>query len=386
MAKNDQGYVRAKQSSYSGGYGNRGMQMSTFLAKVKKDRVVQYYIRDRQKGILDILGQQDNQDLAMEIKQIATDEVNKMTKKEIGDLWNSKRLENSAQGAQAYLAKNDQKKLGSAQRLMDALYSATKATERIDLEDGELLDDPTSLLVDGQGWGDETKGRLEVRKHVNIAMDNSGSTHMPETGFCSDAIQSVTNNLIEVLDTAGSTYPYLTTDAFSFNRVTVQHTGNIGRNYRKELAYTSLRNQAVYDPLKKDAVQTNLAPLLEQMYKNEVERNKIGEPRIDIIITDGEFESVEDLDEAVEWQRKRGPNVTTYVLNLVPEEMANNLPLPYQFRVVPVNCIGNRTSYRNGEESTHFNNDYTPIKEVDNQVLSQVLNNIVIQEVSDIRE
>ena len=386
MAKNDQGYVRAKQSSYSGGYGNRGMQMSTFLAKVKKDRVVQYYIRDRQKGILDILGQQDNQDLAMEIKQIATDEVNKMTKKEIGDLWNSKRLENSAQGAQAYLAKNDQKKLGSAQRLMDALYSATKATERIDLEDGELLDDPTSLLVDGQGWGDETKGRLEVRKHVNIAMDNSGSTHMPETGFCSDAIQSVTNNLIEVLDTAGSTYPYLTTDAFSFNRVTVQHTGNIGRNHRKELAYSSLRNQIVDDPLKKDAVQTNLAPLLEQMYKNEVERNKIGEPRIDIIITDGEFESVEDLDEAVEWQRKRGPNVTTYVLNLVPEEMANNLPLPYQFRVVPVNCIGNRTSYRNGEESTHFNNDYTPIKEVDNQVLSQVLNNIVIQEVSDIRE
>ena len=147
-----------------------------------------------------------------------------------------------------------------------------------------------------------------------------------------------------------------------------------------------MRNQIVDDPLKKDAVQTNLAPLLEQMYKNEVERNKIGETRIDIIITDGEFESVKDLDEAVEWQRKRGPNVTTYVLNLVPEEMANNLPLPYQFRVVPVDCIENKTSYRNGEESTHFNNDYTPIKKVDNQVLSQVLNNIVIQEVSDIRE
>ena len=117
------------------------------------------------------------------------------------------------------------------------------------------------------------------------------------------------------------------------------------------------------DPLKKDAIKTNRAPLLERMYMNEVERDKIGEPRIDLILTDGEFESTRDFNQAVEWQRRRGPNVTTYVLNLVPEEMDNNLPLPHEFRVIPVNCL---SSY----------------KEVDEQVLAQVLNRIVLQEVT----
>lgn len=369
MAKNDAGYskVSSGRSSYSGG-GSRGMSEKTFLKQTTKKEFTDMYIRTRVRGILDPLRQHENKDLRMQIVKLAKDELKGMTKAEIDQLWESAKDSNSEDANQGYGAAVDKLTLKSASVLLDALYSATKAKERADLDDGELLDDPVNLIVDGQGWGDETKGRLEIRKHLNLAVDDSGSTHMPETGFCSRAMGKITNSLLLQLWTAGKQYPYLTYDAFTFNRITQQHTGEYGQDLRKEMTYQYLRGIQVDDPLKRDAIQTNLAPLLEQMYNNEVSRNKIGEPRIDIILCDGEFESARDFKEAVEWQRRRGPNVTTYVLNLVPEEMDNNLPLPHEFRVVPVNCIVDK----NGR------------KEVNEQVLAQVLNRIVVQEVSSI--
>jgi len=381
MAKNDSGY--SKPSSGGSSYGGWGREQShkTFLKETTKKKFTDFYIRTRTRGILDPLGQEENEDLKMQIVNLAKEEIAGMTKAEIDKLWESVKDDNRQDGNQAYGAARNAEKLESASVLLEALYSATKEKERADLDDGELVDDPVNLIVDGQGWGDETKGRLEVRKHVNIAVDNSGSTHMPETGFCSRAMRTIAENLMGQLQTVGQTYPYLTYDAFSFNRITQQHTGYYGREVRKEVAFKYLQGIHVDDPLKRDAIKTNLAPLLEQMYNNEVRRNKIGEPRIDIILTDGEFESIRDLNKAVEWQRKRGPNVTTYVLNLVPEEMDNNLPLPHEFRIVPVNCIGVDGATTNpllmGIDST-----YSRVKEVDEQVLAQVLNRIVLQEVT----
>ena len=369
MAKNDAGYrkVSSGRSSVSVGVG-RGMSEKTFLKQTTKDEVTDMYIRTRVSGILDPLRQHDNEDLRMQIVKLAEDEIKGMTKAEIDQLWESAQDANAKDTSQGYAALWDRVELRSASVLLDALYLATKAKERADLDDGELLDDPVNLIVDGQGWGDETKGRLEIRKHLNLAVDDSGSTHMPETGFCSRPMRIVSNSLLHQLHIVGRQYPYLTYDAFTFNRITQQHTGEYGREARKEMTYKSLQGIRVADPLKRDAIQTNLAPLLEQMYNNEVRRNKIGEPRIDIILCDGEFESARDFKQAVEWQRRRGPNVTTYVLNLVPEEMDNNLPLPHEFRVVPVNCIVDKMDR----------------KEVNDQILAQVLNRIVIQEVSSI--
>ena len=368
MAKNDAGYSKVSSGTSSYSSGGRGMSEKTFLKQTTKKEFTDMYIRTRVRGILDPLRQHENKDLRMQIVKLAKDELKGMTKAEIDQLWESARKANSEDANQGYVAAVDKLTLKSASVLLDALYSATKAKERTDLDDGELLDDPVNLIVDGQGWGDETKGRLEVRKHLNLAVDDSGSTHMPETGFCSEAMNRIANSLMQQLWTVGKQYPYLTYDAFTFNRITQQHTGEYGREARMEMAFKYLQDIRVDDPLKRDAIQTNLAPLLEQMYNNEVRRNKIGEPRIDIILCDGEFESARDFKKAVEWQRRRGPNVTTYVLNLVPEEMDNNLPLPHQFRVVPVNCIADR----NGR------------KVVNEQILAQVLNQIVLQEVSSI--
>ena len=64
----------------------------------------------------------------------------------------------------------------------------------------------------------------------------------------------------------------------------------------------------------------------------------IGEPRFDIIITDGEFENQEDADLVGEFQKRRGPGVITYVLNLCLGSNTN-IKLPMSFREIPLGVI-----------------------------------------------
>ena len=210
MAKNDAGYQKASRGGGSSrGLGGWGRERSheTYLRETKKKDLTDFYIRTRRDGILDPLGQEDNEDLAMQIVKLAKEEIAGMTKAEIDKLWESAKDDSSEDRSQAYNAERRAERLQSASVLLEALYSATKEKERADLDDGDLLDDPVNLIVDGEGWGEETKGRLEVRKHVNIAIDNSGSTHMPETGFCSRAMHTIATNLMNELYTVGETYP-----------------------------------------------------------------------------------------------------------------------------------------------------------------------------------
>ena len=367
MAKLDQGYSQARQASGGRrGFGRRGMTIDTFVSQRKKHEVADLYIRTATRGILDALGldEYEDADLAMKIRQGVTDDVkkDKMTKQDLGEGWNTANRDgNQATRRQQEIERNE-----AAETLLNALYSATRMRERTDLEDGDLLDDPTNLMTDGDGWGQEAAGRLEVRKHVNVAIDNSGSTHMPETGFCSGAMASVTENLLRVLFTAASTHPGISYDGFSFNRTAVMHTGSLARARRAELVRNYFAGVEVDDPLKRDAIETNLAPLIQEMYENEERLGLIGSPRLDIILTDGEFESEADADEAAEWQRKRGAGVTTYVLNLCPDEIDDPVSLPHQFRVVPVACLV----------------DEYGSKAVDRDILRQTLNRIAVAEVS----
>ena len=363
MAKQDQGYRRSTGSSYSGG-GGRGRSLSTYLAQTKKNEVADLYIRTQTSGILDILGLEDDTDLAVSIKQMFKDDVadSKTNKAELGEGYISARND----GYQARRGKEEIAHAQAAEALLGALYAATRMRERADLDEGDVLDDPATALIDGGGWADEAAGRLEVKKHVNIGIDNSGSTHMPETGYCSGAMQAVAGNLARVLFAAASTYPGITYDGFSFNRITIQETGRPGRAYREGLTREYFAGVSVDDPLKRDAVETNLAPLIEAMYKNEEELGLIGQPRLDLILTDGEFESDADAQAAAEWQRLRGPGVTSYVLDLCPGEIENPVELPHQFRVIPLQCLI----------------DEFGAKAIDHDVLRQSLIQIATEEVT----
>ena len=258
------------------------------------------------------------------------------------------------------------RRLHEAEVLLAALESATRPTERSGLDDGEYLDDLASLTLDGSGWGEETLGGTQYQKHVNICIDNSGSTRMPATGYCARAMADIGTNLMNVLYAAGGRWPGVTWDEFSFNRIAKQHTGKRGQEARSEATRQSLEQVWVQDPLDTDARETNLAPLLEALHRNEVERGLIGEPRIDIIMTDGEFESQEDADEAAEWQRQRGSGATTYVVNLCPDT-PSDVSLPHQFRVIPLHCVTG-ADYR---------------KEVDGEALRQTLMRIVVDEMQN---
>ena len=371
MAKLDQGYRKARAaSSSSTGSRSRRVSMSTFLRENPKDRIADLYIRSAKKGILDVLGLHENSDMAMSIEKQLREDLKGDKKAELASGYATAANKNTRDAVGRMNQIEENKRTVEAQALLDALYSATSMRERTDLDDGDLLDDAVNLMVDGEGWGEESKGRLEVRKHVNIAIDNSGSTHVEETGYCNRSLVSVARDLMGVLQSAGRDHEMVTYDTFTFNRVTEQHTGERGEEHRAELVFQQLQNIYVDDPLEADATETNLAPLLENFHINEVRRSKIGEPRIDIILTDGEFESPEDMAEAIEWQRRRGPGVNTYVLNVCPDDMDNNIPLPHQFKVIPVNCI----------------KDEFGIKEVDRDVLRQVLNRIVISEVSNMQD
>ena len=366
MAKQDQGYRRQAGSSYSGG-GGRGRTMSTFLAQTKKNEVADLYIRTQTSGVLDVLGLEEDDDIAVSIRQMFKDDVadSKANKAELGEGYISARSD----GYQARRGQQDIAHAQAAEALLGALYAATRMRERADLDEGDVLDDPATALIDGGGWADEAAGRLEVRKHVNIAIDNSGSTHMPETGYCSGAMQAVAENLMRVLFDAASTYPGITYDGFSFNRIAEQATGRPGRERRERLVRDYFAGMVVYDPLKRDAVQTNLAPLVEALYKNEEALGLIGQPRLDLILTDGEFESDADAQAAAEWQRLRGPGVTSYVLDLCPGEIENPVELPHQFRVIPLQCLV----------------DEYGAKAIDSDILRQSLIQIATEEVSKLQ-
>ena len=372
MAKNDMGYTKSTGTTSGGGWG-RGRSRKTVIREAKKDQLIEAYIRAEQDGILDVLGlhkdDPDYQDIAAAIRQQVEEEIadGKMTKETIYKSAEDSNRESAAERYQAITAKQEVERHQAAEVLLDALYAATKAKERGNLDDGDMIDDPVSLMTDGAGWGEESRGRLEMHKHVNIAIDNSGSTHTPETGFCSSAMEDVTNNLLRVLFTAASDYRGVTYDGFSFNKIAECHTGQLGKERRAALVRDQFKSVWVDDPHMINAVETNLAPLMRLMFENEEQKGLIGQPRLDIILTDGEFESDEDAQEAAEWQRKRGAGVTTYILNLCPDEMEDRVALPHQFRVIPVHCIDRG---RWG-------------KTVDANILRQILNQIVVAEVSD---
>lgn len=360
MAKSDQGYTRATSSSSGGG----GRPKYASKSKLTKAEVAQLYLRIRTEGILDMLGVEKYSDVAMQITDALGEQLEDGPKHSKDDLWDAAVEAQHGGGRQAFRNNaEDVRRHYEADMLIAALESSTRPREREQLDEGDYLDDMTSLMADGSGWGEEQLGSKSYKKHVNICIDNSGSTHMPSTGYCSAALATVAQNLMEVLYEAAGRWPGVTWDAFSFNRIAKQHTGSIGRANRAEMVRQALRHVVIPDPLDRDAVETNLGPLMEALHDNEVERGLIGQPRLDIIITDGEFESEDDAARAAEWQRQRGTGLNTYVINICPDT-PSEVALPHQFRVVPLHCnIGSELR-----------------KEIDGEALRQTLMRIVVDE------
>ena len=355
MAKNDVGYEKKSSGRSSGGGGGRGLSWDTWVQRTPKASVKEYLIREMTNERLEAMGNiPPESDLGLSIRTSVRDEVKeeKANKSEFAERWDAKRGANPLR-----LNKSKVQKVEEASILTEALYAFTKARERENLEEGDILDDPATAVIDGSGWGEEVMGKQEYRKHVNICIDNSGSTHTEATGFCSRTMQEVSENLISILKTVSAKYEGITWGVYSFNR-TARNELFYGKEFVSE--YNWLSDWAgshflIEDPLKVDAQKTNLAPLMEEIYRKESENGLIGEPRLDIILTDGEFENQRDANKAIEWQNRRGGDIYTYVLNVAPE-LPCDIQLPPQFRVLPVKSISESDGVKQGVDKESLRN------------------------------
>ena len=368
MAKNDVGYQKSRGgggSSYRGG-GGRGISWNTWVQKTPKDSVKEYLIREMTNERLEAMGSiPPESDLGLSIRNSVRDEVKdeKANKADFAERWDAKRGSNPLRQNKSRV-----EKIEEASILTEALYAFTKARERENLEEGDILDDPATAVIDGAGWGEEVMGKQEYRKHINICIDNSGSTHTAATGFCSRTMREVSENLISLLKTVSAKYEGITWGVYSFNRI-ARCELFYGKEFVNEYNWLSDWSGSFFtveDPLKKDASETRLAPLMEEIYRKESENGLIGEPRLDIILTDGEFENQKDADKAIEWQNRRGGNIYTYVLNVAPE-LPSDIQLPPQFRVLPVQSISESDGVKLG---------------VDTESLRNVMYSIVIDEMT----
>lgn len=363
MAKNDNGYARTKVRSYRGGGGGRSQSWNTWLQRTRKDEVKNYLIREMVNERLEAMGDvPPTSDLGLAIRQGVTEEINnsKDLKSDIAERWNEKRFGNPLRDGRA-----KSNYIQEAEVLLEALYSATKAKERADLDEGDFLDEVTDAFIEGSGWGEEVIGKPNFQKHVNICIDNSGSTHMAVTGFCSRVMKTVSNSMTRIMKGASKKFEGITWGVYNFNKI-ARCEMFYGKEFVSNFSWLSDfqgTSFMVEDPLKVNASETRLAPLMEEIYNKESENGLIGEPRLDIILTDGEFENQKDADLASEWQRKRGGNVFTYVLNLCPD-MPSDITLPPQFRIIPLNCISESDG----------------IKQVDSEAVRNAMYSIVIEE------
>ena len=373
MAKGDLGYSRSSGRSYSGGGrsyrggGGRGQSWETWLQQTRKDIIKNFLIRDVVEEQLEAMGVPRDSELGLQIQEGARGEIKdkKALKSDIADEWNKKRGGNPLRYNNQRVVRHEE-----AEIILEALQSVTRVREKENLDEGEWLDDPVTTIIDNSGgWGDELVGATDYRKHVNICIDNSGSTHTPETGYCSRPMTDVVSSICDVLSYASDQYPGVTWGVYEFNKTAkcVQFHGKDYSSYFTRSSSDSRTHLSIFDPLQENATATNLAPLMQTIYGQEEKEDLLDSPRFDIIITDGEFETQQDADEAASFKARRGNGINSYVLNLCPEA-SSEIQLPSQFRVIPLNCIYDK----------EYNSNI--VKDVDKEALRNALYSIVIDE------
>jgi len=378
MAKGDFGYSRSSGSSGSGsrgsgsrggrgGGGGRSMSEETWLQRTRKDEVKDFLIRDVVKERLEAMGVEPDSEIGLKIREGAREEITntKANKADFADEWHKKRNGNPLRSNAGRVQRHEE-----AEIILDALQSVTRVRETENLDEGEWLDDPITTLIDNTGgWGDELVGASNYRKHVNICIDNSGSTHTAETGYCSRPMAEVVSSLCDVLSYASDQYPGVTWAVYEFNRTASckQMHGKEFTSYYNRYSSDSRTHLFIADPLQENATATNLAPLMKAIYDQEEKEDLLDSPRFDIILTDGEFETQQDADEAASSKARRGNGINSYVLNLCPEA-PSEIQLPSQFRVLPLNCL--------------YDEEYASktVKRVDTEALRNALYSIVIDE------
>ena len=345
MSVTDKEYTPRKYSNRKFNSGRRGrptgLSHTTWVQTNTKDTIKIDLAKGMMQSRLAALNIDAQSDEGRAIIRATRNEVDDMkrTKEVFGDLYLTANQESNEfrYPSQRY------QRFRSAERLMESLYSFTKLKTKYGLDEGDYPEDFVDLITGGDGWAADSLGRRDFRKHVNLAIDNSGSTYTSKMRYCSDVMRRVANSLLDTLVMASVTYPGISFMGLEFNKL-CKVSEMFGKSLRptsyQRIVESEYSNMVFYinEPDKEDARETNLAPLIQTMLEKEQANGLIGEPRLDIILTDGEFENQDDANLAGQLQRQRGPGVTTYLLNLCAGSRTN-IALPPSFREIPLGVI-----------------------------------------------
>ena len=206
------------------------------------------------------------------------------------------------------------------------------------MDEGDWIDDPVSLINTGYGYAVESKQSTGLKLHINLALDTSNS--MINNGINKDATKTfvlfhlVLRNLVETYDDiTAATFEfsddgYETSDAGKIANLLSDHN-EVHSGPENFLGKLEKYRNSRYNF---HGTDTWFYPLLKKLREHEKRHNLLTTRRIDLVITDAVFEHKTDGSKCNEIQYKRGYGVTTIFLNFLSETQRVS-------NVLPLNCI-----------------------------------------------
>ncbi len=215
--------------------------------------------------------------------------------------------------------------------LHSEIAQAIAVREKVDLPEGDWLDDPVAAVQGKPGFAEEYNVKQGIRLHINLCLDCSNSMIYNRTARVAVA---ATYTLYAMLDNVRERLPEGTLDVsvwqFAKYKEGTGVTCMTNRDYYNDNKLLT-KQQRTIEAISKvgmDGEDTYIAPLFRSLYNWEQGAGWTGEARLDIILTDGVLEHKKDRKEASDWQLKRDGGLSTVLLNFLPMKEWAEVYLP----------------------------------------------------------
>lgn len=220
------------------------------------------------------------------------------------------------------------------------LATAMRYREKSGLSSGDWFDEPERLFTDGRAFGEEIAWPSGTHLQVTVSIDCSAS-------MWHNSLMRVAGPAMIQLDrylrgaTAELPEGCLTYAAFAW--AMDGHDGRVKSDYGRfafRVGEKWLAELAeVGSIVRRAGRETHIAPLFRAIQSWE-SGNDPGAYRLDVILTDGVLEHVEDVVEATRVQEERDGRLSTVLLNFLPRSQWGSYALPdrcYQYAVTAAN-------------------------------------------------
>lgn len=258
---------------------------------------------------------------------------------------------------------------------LSELRTVIRTKIKTSLAEGDWIEDPERIYFDGNVFGEEVRSASDVKIQIAICVDVSQSTYANNTaGKISRALfalDKVIRKAMVELPEGALAYKvfafnkdtYIIDDVTLLNTTTSTKKGAVedgamlmfgtwtvaaqGRPVQRHLSgaqkfalaefyrASNIKYKTFYEENWADTLVAPLFTAIEKWEQNEGDHSAY---RIDIILSDGEWENKTDIVEATKIQERRNGRLTTFMLNFLPRQKWGNYSLPercYQYEANP---------------------------------------------------